>query len=346
MDMAIILDFKGDEMVYDSGSTSLGVYLIDHGAISIQNCVSGRWCEIDRREVGELFGEVSFITGRTHSMRTVAIGETRLLLLPAEHLDSVAGSMPMPMLFLVNSIIDHVGRTSSARAEESFRQEKLAVVGRMANNIVHDLKSPFQMINLGAQMIESLSPDRQVQKLCHSITEQVTRMLEMANELGEYSRGQSIAHFTRVNLRSFINGFVDANEPLFAKPGLALKLELPDIDLDIDPDAMHRVFMNLTSNAIEAMPDGKGTICISATLEEADWVEIRFADNGKGIPEAIRDTLWVPFVSQGKKKGVGLGTSIIKSVVEGHGGSIDFSTQTNRGTVFTMHLPRYHAASA
>ena len=62
-------------------------------------------------------------------------------------------------------------------------------------------------------------------------------------------------------------------------------------------------------------------------------------DNAGGRPEPIRERFFEPFVSHGKKEGTGLGTAIVRSIIEAHGGSINFRTETGRGTIFTINLP-------
>jgi signal transduction histidine kinase len=104
---------------------------------------------------------------------------------------------------------------------------------------------------------------------------------------------------------------------------------------------MVRVLQNLMMNASEAMPKG-GRIDLAARAENGLLV-ITFADNGPGIPEAIRESFWQPFVTSGKKGGVGLGSSIVRSIVESHGGHIDFVTETGKGTTFTIRLPLSHS---
>jgi two-component system, NtrC family, sensor histidine kinase HydH len=97
------------------------------------------------------------------------------------------------------------------------------------------------------------------------------------------------------------------------------------------------VFINLIGNALEAMPAG-GEITISATLEP-DNVTIQVADNGPGISPDIRDHLFQPFVSSGKKNGLGLGLALSRQTVLDHGGDMWVESEPDRGARFFMRLP-------
>jgi len=101
-----------------------------------------------------------------------------------------------------------------------------------------------------------------------------------------------------------------------------------------------RVLQNLVGNAIDGCDersDGKVRIEVRDRKEN---IEIIISDNGKGIPEQIRNNLFDPFVTYGKTGGTGLGTAIVKSIVEAHKGRIRFETTTSQGTSFFIQLPK------
>jgi signal transduction histidine kinase len=105
-----------------------------------------------------------------------------------------------------------------------------------------------------------------------------------------------------------------------------------------DAKKMERVFYNLLLNACEAVSRERGHIAID--LREAqDGVEIRVADNGHGIPLAVRDKLFEPFVSEGKENGTGLGLTVVQKIVQDHGGDVMVEKTSEEGTVFKLRLP-------
>jgi signal transduction histidine kinase len=113
------------------------------------------------------------------------------------------------------------------------------------------------------------------------------------------------------------------------------------------PGEFNQVVLNLVVNAAHAIADtikpgdiAKGTITISTKLL-GDWVEVRIRDTGTGIPEAAREKIFDPFfTTKGVGKGTGQGLAIARSaIVDKHGGTISFETETGRGTVFIIRLP-------
>jgi len=104
----------------------------------------------------------------------------------------------------------------------------------------------------------------------------------------------------------------------------------------VNTNKMIRVFVNLITNAIDAMPE-KGTLEIS-DCQTIDTVELTFADTGIGIPEATLRKLFSPLVTT-KAQGMGFGLAICKRIIEAHGGTIKVKTAVNNGTTFTIALP-------
>ena len=339
---AKIMTFSQGEIIYDIGNEEFGLFLIIDGEVVLYSKVDETFFEMDRRKDGDVFGEVSFLTNEPHRVRVMASKACRIGFIPARSASRFFGKPSAQLAMLQHTLVAHISRTSVANAQRLIQQEKMARVGSMVNNIVHDFKSPFQMITLGVETIGKLSQDRQIQRLCSSITEQVTRMLQMSLELGEFSRGKTAFAFQRVGLRSYMAEVLDNNAIYLEKKHVEMSCDVPDIEVDIEPRSMNRVFQNLTSNAVDSMTTKGGRIEIKAELLSRNNLKIIFTDNGRGIPEAIIETIWEPFVTSGKRNGIGLGMAIIKSIVEGHGGTICFHTETDKGTTFTIRLPQFH----
>jgi signal transduction histidine kinase len=100
---------------------------------------------------------------------------------------------------------------------------------------------------------------------------------------------------------------------------------------------MERAFANLVGNAIEAMPEG-GEVRIGARVEGGDVI-FEVADTGPGIAPEIRATLFQPFVSKGKKNGLGLGLALSRQTVLDHGGDLEVESEPGRGARFRLRLP-------
>jgi signal transduction histidine kinase len=115
--------------------------------------------------------------------------------------------------------------------------------------------------------------------------------------------------------------------------------ESGDMSGVFDPQKLERALLNLAVNACEAALNSEGKIAFDI-LSTSDSFEIRVSDNGTGIPAAIRNNLFDPFVSAGKPNGTGLGLAIVSKIVADHGGSVSVESTSERGTTFLVKLPR------
>jgi signal transduction histidine kinase len=98
-------------------------------------------------------------------------------------------------------------------------------------------------------------------------------------------------------------------------------------------------------NACEAIPGQDGEINVNLR-EVPQGLEIRLADNGRGIPESIRGSLFEPFISYGKENGTGLGLTVVQKIIQDHGGDVTLEKTSEEGTVFRIILPVVSSASA
>jgi signal transduction histidine kinase len=139
----------------------------------------------------------------------------------------------------------------------------------------------------------------------------------------------------------------DTTTPQSIIRNLLLSIQIPqDIHVEdrtqcypmitIDIQKMKRVFTNIITNAIDAMPEG-GKFIISSQ-EHEDHVDFRFTDTGEGIPPEIKEKIWIPLFTT-KPKGMGLGLAICKKMVEAHEGSITMTSAIGKGTTFTIKIP-------
>src|SRR5207237_76859 len=105
-----------------------------------------------------------------------------------------------------------------------------------------------------------------------------------------------------------------------------------------DSKKLERALYNLLTNACEAVSPEHGEVVVDLR-EVPGGVEVRVTDNGRGIPESIRTTLFEPFVSYGKENGTGLGLTVVQKIVEDHGGDVIVERTSKEGTVFRLLLP-------
>ena len=133
--------------------------------------------------------------------------------------------------------------------------------------------------------------------------------------------------------------------PAAESQNVVLRLEVPEsIELSLERARVERVFINLIGNALEAMPDG-GTICIRATSESENAL-IEVEDTGPGIAPEIREHLFQPFVSSGKRNGLGLGLALSRQTILDHGGDMWVESEAGHGARFMFRLPLRKPAMA
>ena len=119
---------------------------------------------------------------------------------------------------------------------------------------------------------------------------------------------------------------------------IAVDIDVPaDIELPLDRSPMERVFENLISNAVEAMPEG-GHLRLAAERQNGA-VLVSVEDTGSGIPEAVAPRLFQPFVTSGKRNGMGLGLALSRQTVLDHGGDLWVDKNARLGARFMMRLP-------
>ncbi|HTM52307.1 MAG TPA: ATP-binding protein [Bryobacteraceae bacterium] len=224
----------------------------------------------------------------------------------------------------------------SARAE-LIRQERIATIGRLSSSIVHDLRNPLAAIYGGAEMlVDTELSTPQMKRLAANIYRASRRIQELLQDLVNVSRGKREASEI-CNLREVVEAACEASASAAESQGVTITFDpSEEVELPIERARMERVFLNLIGNALEAMPEG-GAIHISEKVE-GDFVLIRVTDTGPGILPSIRARLFEPFVSAGKKNGLGLGLALSRQTVLDHGGEISVE-DGSPGARFAVRLP-------
>jgi signal transduction histidine kinase len=229
--------------------------------------------------------------------------------------------------------------------EDLIRQERISTIGRLSGSIVHDLRNPLAAIYGGAEMlVDADLPLPHVKRLAGNIYRASRRIQELLQDLLNVSRG-SRGGPEMCRLREVASAACDSLAVTAQSQGVEVSLSIAsEIELPVERNRMERAFVNLVANALEAMPDG-GSIEISAELE-GDSVTVHVSDNGPGIAPEIRSQLFQPFVTAGKRNGLGLGLALSRQTVIEHGGDMWVDSQPGRGARFSFRLPGARASQA
>jgi signal transduction histidine kinase len=231
----------------------------------------------------------------------------------------------------------------SAR-QELIRQERISTIGRLSSSIVHDLRNPLAAIYGGAEIMmdTSIAPP-QLKRLASNIYRASRRIQELLQDLVNVGRGKTEgAEMCRLCEVAAAAG--DSLASTADARGVHVTLDVPEsIELPLERARVERVFINLIDNALEATPAG-GAIHLSASVQR-DVAIIEVADTGPGISPEIREHLFQPFVSSGKKNGLGLGLALSRQTILDHGGDMWAESEPGHGARFFIRLPLSRAGA-
>jgi signal transduction histidine kinase len=299
--------------------------------------------------------------------RTILVVGLTAILLASVSLRFVSGTITHPLDNLVAGVralaagdyaysITPAGSSEAVELAESFSKmrgellafqrkqietERVAAVGRAANSISHDLRHHLAALVANAEFLyeaQKLRLDRdEVYREIQTASEQMTELLDSLRDLAREQRNISPVN---ASMDQCVRRAIEAAR---ARP------ELRDRDIVVsstgdmtgvfDPKKMERALLNLAVNACEAVSNRQGKITFDIT-STASTFEIRVSDNGPGIPVAIRNNLFDPFVSAGKANGTGLGLAIVSKIISDHGGDVSVESTSASGTTFLVKLPR------
>ena len=224
-----------------------------------------------------------------------------------------------------------------------IRAQKVAAWREVARRLAHEIKNPLTPIQLSAERLRrklsSLEPAQAdlVQECTTTIIGEVESLKSLVDEFSQFAR-MPTPRAVPADLHQLLNDALALYNGLFADVRFERRYadSLPQVR--VDPEQMRRVVINLVDNALEAM-DRKGTIVIETARDVSNnLVRVTVADDGPGIPAEERDKLFLPYYST-KGRGSGLGLAIVRRIVAEHGGSIELTDNTPRGTRFTIELP-------
>ncbi len=336
-----VIDLCDGAVIFNENSAPDALFLILEGNVAFtKEKLDGSLQNVSQAGEGSFFGEVGVFTGEHRALGAQASGSCKAARVPEATVKKIIEDAE-PVRHILEGVIRHLRSTTDHYMEEVMRTEKLTLVGTMVSSLLHDFKNPFSIISLGSNLIgQRYKDDLKITKICENIESQIRRMVNMANDLAAFARGDSQIEIAHVSMEQLFEQFRELNTPFFKHHRVSLEMNANGTSLKGDSSKLMRVLQNLISNSIDAIRDAdiEGKITVDAQ-ENAKCVTLTLKDNGPGIPEDIRENLFEPFITRGKNEGTGLGTAIVKSIIEAHRGEIEFETSA-LGTTFTIRLPK------
>jgi len=213
----------------------------------------------------------------------------------------------------------------------------------VARRLAHEIKNPLTPIQLSAERLRhkylrklSTEEGSTLDRLTHTIVQQVEAMKEMVNAFSDYAR-TPVIHKQALNLNELINEVLDLYQ--HARQDIKTNLDMSLVSINVDKGRFRQLLHNIIKNALEANQDDTHIYISTRNLLQQHAVraiELCIEDNGTGIPPELLNHAFEPYVTT-KTKGTGLGLAVVKKIVEEHGGVITIENKT--GACLTIRLP-------
>lgn len=222
--------------------------------------------------------------------------------------------------------------------QQLIKTDKLVSLGKLTNFILSDIKKPVLTIKQFAEHIKRKNVPDDVKQVMDLMIEQVANVNEIIQSTLAYAEGKTFYRLKKRPINSVMDEIVLKLAEYVEHRGVKLFKKFDrDVNVNVDKKELYQACYQITKNACDAMPDG-GKLFVSTSVELRD-VKISFKDNGIGIPESVLGKIFEPFMSQGKKEGMGLGLPIAENIVKKHNGTISVESSLGEGAVFSISLP-------
>jgi signal transduction histidine kinase len=238
---------------------------------------------------------------------------------------------------------------------ELVATERMAALGTMAGMLAHDFRTPMTVIRGYAELLRDEAATDEVRQRAQAIVGMVDRLDRMTRETLDFARAGGQLSRRTVDVARLVDEILGSLEGEL--PGLSVvrHVEVPaELNAALDTDKLRRAVFNIAANARDAMK-GTGRLHATAAVEDErraapsrrksegpPWLVLTLADEGPGVPPAIRDTVFEPFVTAGKKTGTGLGLAVTRRFVEDQGGTVELLPRAPADTVgasFRIRVP-------
>ena len=246
----------------------------------------------------------------------------------------------------IGSLIKEYNKMISALEESAIklaRSERESAWREMVKQVAHEIKNPLTPLKLGVQLLEKSwkekdpNFEKKFERFNKSFVEQIDSLSTIASEFSNFAKMPD-TKLERLQLLPIIQQARD----VFTNTRNADIQIINNTAIEIvvlgDKDQLLRTFNNLFKNAIEAARPDIGCVIKVKLFNNQDNIFVEVEDNGKGIEEALKSKIFVPNFTT-KSSGTGLGLAFVKQAVENSGGTIEFKSQNNVGTIFYLSFP-------
>jgi signal transduction histidine kinase len=229
--------------------------------------------------------------------------------------------------------------------EKLVRQEKLAILGQLAGGVGHELRNPLGAIKNSVYYLKMVLSGKEnspeIEQVLTLLGKEIASAERIITGLLDYARAK-LPTKQKVNINQVVK---TALENTLESNQTAIQIDL-ELDEGVpaimaDPDQLIQIFNNIIQNGIQAIPTNSPSFTghlVIRTFTDADWILVSVSDNGIGISEENIEKIFEPLFTT-KTKGIGLGMSIVKTLVNGHGGVVSAESKVGQGSTMTVKFP-------
>jgi signal transduction histidine kinase len=228
---------------------------------------------------------------------------------------------------------------------DKVESERLAAIGLSLSEIAHYIKNLLQGMAGGQYFLETgLKRDdlEKARKGWEMLDRNQKKISNLVQNMLNFSRSSSL-QFEMENLNGLLYDLARDVEESAQRRMISLKVLLDDTipEIPMAYDALHEAVLNLVTNAIDAIPEGRpGTVTIASRLDlAAEVARIGVTDSGVGISDEQKKRMFKLFYSTKGRRGTGIGLAVTRKIIEEHRGRIAFASELGKGTTFTVELP-------
>lgn len=274
----------------------------------------------------------------TRSIKTISdkMQQTRLNERNEKIMVDSASSEIEVLIEAYNNMIDQL-EESAVKLAKSEREQAWR---EMAKQVAHEIKNPLTPMRLTVQSFErKFNPEdekirEKLAEYSQTLIQQIDVMSSIASAFSDFAK-MPTQNREKINVVSVVKLAID----IFNEEFINFKTTEKELFANLDKTQLIRVVTNLVKNALQAIECEENPIIDVTVLQEKNNIKIIVSDNGKGIPENVKDLIFEPKFTT-KSSGMGLGLGMIKNIIEAYEGRISFTSKEGIGTIFTVILPK------
>jgi two-component system sensor histidine kinase PilS (NtrC family) len=227
---------------------------------------------------------------------------------------------------------------AEALREQVERAERLAVLGRLAAGLAHEIRNPLAAISGCVELVREMSAvTDEDRELLGTVMRECARLNRLVGDMLAFARPRPVER-TRIELGSFVEDFVRIASRETSRVSVCMApKDTAEVFASVDPQQLSQVLWNLVRNAAQASPTGE-RVELSVGVEEGAPA-IFVADRGSGISRESKEKIFESFYSESASRGTGLGLAVVRQIMIEHGGTVEPRDRPGGGTVFVLRFP-------